>query len=123
MLADRLVDRYLVFVASRARPNTVLATVSDLRAFFAVVTKDPREVRPGDVLDFIAEQRRPRGDANVVRLVDGQAGLSSQTIKRRLSSVSGLFSWLLILGEVDAPGPDSTSPRRRTLGPRRRRSR
>ena len=27
-------DRYLVFVASRCRPNTVLATASDLRAFF-----------------------------------------------------------------------------------------
>ncbi|HTR68735.1 MAG TPA: tyrosine-type recombinase/integrase [Mycobacteriales bacterium] len=106
-------DRYLVFVASRARPNTVLATVSDLRAFFAVVSKDPREVRPGDVLDFIAEQRRPRGDANVVRLVDGRPGLSSQTIKRRLSSVSGLFSWLLILGEVDAnPVPRGLSTRR-----------
>ncbi len=36
-----LLDRYVEFVAARCRPNTVLATVSDLRVFFAVVDKDP----------------------------------------------------------------------------------
>lgn len=108
-----LLDRYLLFVASRARPNTVLATVSDLRAFFSVVDKDPREVVSADVLGFIADQRRPRGDARVVRLSDGESGLSSQTIKRRLSVVSGLFSWLLIIGEVSAnPVPRGLSTRR-----------
>ena len=112
-LGDPLLDRYVVFVAGRARPNTVLATVSDLRLFFAVVGKDPREVAASDVLDFITEQRRPRGDGRVVRLADGQGGLSSQTIKRRLSSVSGLYSWLLILGEVSAnPVPRGLSTRR-----------
>jgi len=112
-LGHPLLDRYVVFVAGRARPNTVLATVSDLRLFFAVVGKDPREVAASDVLDFITEQRRPRGDGRVVRLADGQGGLSSQTIKRRLSSVSGLYSWLLILGEVSAnPVPRGLSTRR-----------
>ena len=112
-LGDPLLDRYVVFVAGRVRPNTVLATVSDLRLFFSVVRKDPREVTASDVLDFITEQRRPRGDGRVVRLSDGQGGLSSQTIKRRLSSVSGLYSWLLILGEVRAnPVPRGLSTRR-----------
>jgi hypothetical protein len=32
---------YVEFVAGRCRPNTVLATVSDLRAFFAVIDKEP----------------------------------------------------------------------------------
>jgi hypothetical protein len=36
-LGDPLLDRYLEFVEGRARPNTVLATASDLRLFFAVV--------------------------------------------------------------------------------------
>jgi integrase/recombinase XerD len=112
-LGHPLLDRYLLFVASRARPNTVAATVSDLRAFFAVVEKDPREVQVADVLAFIAEQRRPRGDGRVVRLADGECGLSARTIKRRLSSVSGLFGWLLLLDEVSAnPVPRGLATRR-----------
>jgi site-specific recombinase XerD len=112
-LGHPLLDRYLVFVASRARTNTVLATVSDLRAFFAVVAKEPREVVVSDVLEFIAEQRRPRGDGRVVRLIDGESGLSSRTIKRRLSSVSGLFAWLVLLGEVPVnPVPRGLATRR-----------
>ena len=93
-LGDPLLDRYLEFVESRARYNTLLATVSDLRAFFAVVSKPVPEVTTADVLEFIAEQRRPRGDGRVVRLADGESGLSSRTIKRRLSSVSGLYVYL-----------------------------
>ena len=38
-LEHPLLDRYVVFVASRCRPNTVRATVRDLRAFFAVIAK------------------------------------------------------------------------------------
>ena len=34
-LGDPVLDRYLEFVESRARHNTVLATASDLKAFFA----------------------------------------------------------------------------------------
>ena len=59
-LGHPLLDRYVVFVASRARANTVAATVSDLRVFFSVVDKDPRLVTASDVLDFVATQRRPR---------------------------------------------------------------
>ena len=92
-----MLDRYLVFVAARCRPNTVLAAASDLKAFFAVVAKEPDQVEVADVLGFIHQQRRPRGSGNVVRLSDGEAGLSSRTIQRRLSTVSGLFSWLLLL--------------------------
>ena len=75
-LEDPLLDRYVEFVASRCRPNTVRATVSDLRVFFAVIDKDPVEVSTADVFAFIAAQREPRpGRANVVRLRDGEAGL------------------------------------------------
>ena len=38
---DEVLARYVEFVAARCRPNTVLATVSDLRVFFAVIDKDP----------------------------------------------------------------------------------
>ncbi|HET6910902.1 MAG TPA: tyrosine-type recombinase/integrase [Mycobacteriales bacterium] len=111
-LDEPTLDRYLAFVASRARWNTVLATASDLRAFFGVVDKLPHEVVTADVLGFIAEQREPRHE-RVVRLSDGESGLSSRTIKRRLSSVSGLYSWLLMLDEASAnPVPRGLATRR-----------
>src|SRR4051794_22328296 len=113
-LGHPVLDRYLAFVASRCRPNTVRATASDLRAFFAVVAKEPEQVVPADVLTFIREQRQPRGDGRVVRLSEGGSGLSSGTIRRRLSSVSGLFSWLVLREETaSTPVPRGLAPRRR----------
>ena len=83
-----LVDEFLEFAASRARPNTVRAYAHDLKAFFSVVAKEPAEVRPADVMAFITAQRRPRpGEEKVVRISDGGAGLSSSTIRRRLAAV------------------------------------
>ena len=113
-LGHPVLERYLLFVASRCRPNTVLATVCDLRAFFAVVAKEPHEAVVADVLGFIHEQRQPHGDGRVVRLADGEAGLSSRTIKRRLSTVSGLFAWMVMLDEL------ATNPVPRGLATRRR---
>jgi site-specific recombinase XerD len=116
---DALVDRYVEFVAARCRPNTVTATVSDLRAFFTVVAKSPTDVVAADVFGFITEQRRPRGDERVVRLADGESGLAARTIKRRLASVSGLFNYLVMVGEVTAnPVPRGLATRQA----RRRRS-
>jgi integrase/recombinase XerD len=56
-----LVDEFLEFAASRARPNTVRAYAHDLKAFFSVVAKEPVEVRPGDVIAFVTAQRRGWG--------------------------------------------------------------
>jgi site-specific recombinase XerC len=112
-LGHPVLDRYLVFVAARCRPNTVLAAASDLRAFFTIVAKEPDQVDVADVLGFIHQQRRPRGSSNVLRLSEGESGLSSRTIQRRLSTVSGLFSWLLLLEEISKnPVPRGLSTRR-----------
>jgi integrase/recombinase XerD len=113
-LGHPLLDRYVAFVVSRARPHTVRATVSDLRAFFAVVDKDPLEVNTADVLGFIGEQRKPPpGRENVVRLRDGEGGLSATTIKRRLASLSGLFGYLVMIDEIVAnPVPRGLATRR-----------
>jgi site-specific recombinase XerD len=109
-----VVDRYLQFVAARCRPNTVAAARSDLGVFFTVVDKPPVVVTASDVLEFIAAQRRRRGDGKVVRLADGEAGLSARTIKRRVATVSGFFAWLTIIGAVSAnPVPRGLSTRRR----------
>jgi site-specific recombinase XerD len=96
-LGDRLVDRYLEFVAGRARPNTLRAVAFDLKAFFSVVCRDPVEVTAADVFEFLAHQR---GDRSVVRLADRESGLSARTIARRLSSVSGLYAYLLARGDT-----------------------
>jgi len=89
-LGDRLVDRYLEFVAGRCRPNTLRAVAFDLKVFFMVVGKDPVEVTAADVFEFLAGQR---GDRTVIRLADGESGLSARTIARRLSSVLGAQTW------------------------------
>jgi integrase/recombinase XerD len=111
-LGHRLLDDYLEMVASRARPNTVLATAFDLKVFFDVVAKDPAQVSVDDVLQFIKDQRRPRRGATVVRLEDGESGLAARTIKRRLSSVAGLYDYLRIRGAVTVnPVPRGLSAR------------
>ena len=105
-------DRYLEFVAARARPNTVLATGYDLKVFFSAVSKDPVEVTPADVLGVITAQR---GDREVIRVSDGESGLSARTIHRRLSSISGLFGFLVACGEVESnPVPRGLANRKRT---------
>ncbi|SEB62598.1 tyrosine-type recombinase/integrase [Rhodococcus koreensis] len=109
------VDDYLRFVATRARRNTLLATAFDLKVFFAVVAKDPNAVTRRDVLAFIEAQRAPRRGPGVVRLEDGEAGLSARTVKRRLTSVSGLFEYLIVRGDAGIaqnPVPRGLSTRR-----------
>jgi integrase len=75
----------------------VRAVGFDLKAFFAVVGKDPVEVTAVDVFDFLADQR---GDRAVIRLADRESGLSARTIARRLSSVSGLYAYLVARGDT-----------------------
>lgn len=112
-LGHELVDDFLEFVAARARPNTVLAYAYDLKVFFEIVGKDPVEVTTVDVLGFITAQRAPRGGKNVVRIADGEAGLSARTIRRRLSAVSGLYSYLMACGVVaEDPVPRGMATRR-----------
>jgi integrase len=98
-LGHPVVDDYLEFVGARGRPNTWLATAFDLKVFFSVVAKEPAEVTTADVFAFIKAQRAPRLGDHVVRLEDGESGLSARTIARRLSSVSGLFNYLMARGD------------------------
>ncbi len=114
-----LVDEYLKFLTARARPNTRLAVAFDLKVFFSVVDKTPVRVTSADVMAFIREQRA--AGQTVVR-IDGSAGLSSRTIRRRLSSVSGFYAYLLARGDTSVaanPVPQGLTTRRE--GERRRR--
>ena len=121
-LGHPMIDDYLAFVAARCRPNTLLATAFDLKVFFTVIAKDPAVVTTADVFAFIKAQRAPRLGSKVVRLEDGEAGLSARTIKRRLASVAGLFSYLVARGDAGVkanPVPRGTAIRRPGAHPQR----
>ena len=96
-LGHPLVDRYLEFVAGRSRPNSLRAITFDLKAFFAVIDKDPVDVVATDVFEFLAHQR---GDRRVIRLSDRESGLAARTIARRLSSVAGFYAYLIARGDT-----------------------
>ena len=96
-----LIDDFLAFASTRARPNTVRAYAFDLKAFFTTINKDPRQVRPADVFEFIKSQQHARpGAQNVVRISDGGSGLSAATVKRRLAAVSSFYGYLLTRGDA-----------------------
>lgn len=118
-LGHPFVDDYLAFVNARARRNTLLAIAYDLKVFFTLVPKEPADVTAADVFDFIKSQRAPRRDPKVVRLEDGETGLAARTIKRRLSSLSGLFSYLVARGDAGV----GANPVPRGLATRRSQSR
>lgn len=111
-LGDEVLDGYLRFVWARARRNTLLAVAFDLKVFFTEVAKPAGDVTVRDVLGFIEAQRRPIRGGNVVRLEDGEAGLSARTIRRRLSSIAGLFDYLVAIETI------AKSPVPRGLGTR-----
>jgi len=120
-LGVSLLDDYLEFLAGRCRPNTVLAAAYDLRVFFTVVAKAPSEVCAADVLGFITAQRTGRvGEYSVVQslYVEGDSGgVSTSTVARRLSMISGFFAFLQVRGDV------GMNPVPRGLPTRRQRSR
>jgi integrase/recombinase XerD len=122
-LGHPLLDDYLEFVGARARPNTWLAAAYDLKVFFSVIAKEPTAVTTADVFAFIKNQRAPRRGPRVVRLEDGEAGLSVRTIKRRLATVSGLFDYLVARGDAGVranPVPRGMAARRAGTGSPRR---
>jgi len=99
-LGHPLLDAYLELVTARARPNTVLATAFDLKVFFSIIEVDPTEVTTLDVLAFIRAQRTPRRGAGIVRIEDGETGLSARTIKRRLATLTGFYDYLIVRGDL-----------------------
>jgi integrase len=114
-LGHPLLDDYLEFVGARGATNTWLAAAYDLKVFFEVVAKEPAEVAAADVFAFLAQQRTPRRGEKVVRIEDGEPGLAARTIARRLSSVSGLFAYLLARGDAGVasnPVPHGLAGRR-----------
>jgi hypothetical protein len=112
-----LLDEYLEFLAGRCRPDTVLAMAYDLKVFFTVVGKTPRRVRAVDVLAFMTAQRTG-GDGRLQVARADAGGVSARTLRRRLSSVSGLYGFLHVRGDVSVnPVPRGLPTRRERLRP------
>ncbi len=113
-----VLDEYLAFVAGRCRPNTVLAVAYDLQVFFRTVDKPPEQVAPADVLGFVTAQRTGGPSQRVQPVGDVGGGVSTSTLRRRLSSVSGLFGYLQATGVVTAnPVPRGLPSRRERVRP------
>lgn len=98
-LGHPLIDEYLELVRARARRNTLLATAYDLKVLFEVVEVDPLEVTVADLLAFVKAQRH--GPSSTVVRIDGSAGLALSTIKRRLSTLSGFYAYLVATDRLD----------------------
>ena len=118
-----VLDAYLAFLAVRSRPNTVAAVAYDLKVFFTVVGKPPRRVVAADVLAFVTAQYAGSGSrggpARRLQPATGDGGVSARTVRRRLSSVSGLFAFLHARGDVTAnPVPRGLPTRRERQRPR-----
>ena len=98
-LGERLVDRYLEFVAGRCRPNTLRVVAFDLKTLFTVTARNPVEVTAADVFEFLAHQR---GDRGVVRLRAGsrgcRRGLSPAACRRCRASGPDWTRWLALKG-------------------------
>jgi integrase/recombinase XerD len=118
LLGLPLADEYLEFLAGRCRPNTVLAVAYDLKVFFTTVGGPPDVVRTADVLAFMTAQRAG-GQGRLQVAGEDAAGVSARTLRRRLSSVSGLYSFLQARGDVPAnPVPRGLPTRRERQRPR-----
>jgi integrase/recombinase XerD len=112
-----LLDDYLEFVSGRCSRNTVLAIAFDLTVFFRVVAKPPGAVTTADVLGFITAQRTGAAAAGL-QVVGGSGGVSTRTVRRRLSSVSGLFAYLHARGDIENnPVPRGLPTRRERQRP------
>jgi integrase/recombinase XerD len=104
-------DAYLDFMAGRCRPNMVLAAAYDLKVFFAFVDKDLGAVTSADMLRFITAQRH--GGDGRLQVTGDAVGVSARSVRRRLSSVSGLFAYLRARGDVELnPVPRGLPTRR-----------
>ncbi|WP_328291235.1 tyrosine-type recombinase/integrase [Kineococcus sp. NBC_00420] len=123
-LGEPWLDAYLDFLTARCRPNSVLAAGYDLKVFFTLIAKTPAEVTAADVLGFITAQRTGSAEVlgpviAVVADADAAGGVSARTVRRRLSSINGFYTFLLARGDITAnPVPLGLPTRREHDQPR-----
>src|SRR6478672_9792082 len=113
---DPLLDAYLEFLSGRCRPNSVLAARVELEVFLAVVDRPVEAVTATDVLGFITAQRSGAAhlpDPLLGPIASDTVGVSLRTVRRRLSTVAGLYAFLTARGDVAVnPVPGGLPTRR-----------
>ena len=93
------IERYLAYLTDIERsPNTVKAYAHDLKDWFSFLDVrglDWREVRLEDLGEFVAWLRLPPAgrDGGVAMLPSAEHHCSAATVNRKLSAVSGLYTF------------------------------
>jgi len=85
--------------------NTWINYAHDLKIFVNVIDKPVLEVTAADIFDFIRQQQRSankRRPQKVISFEEGTRGLSKATIRRRLSTISSFYDYLVLKGELEA---------------------
>jgi integrase/recombinase XerD len=92
------VDTYLKFIQYRCRPNTWISYGYDLQVFLNTFAKPLGEITPLDIMAFIENQKEtPRRRAKMGKgHILADSTLSNRTIKRRLTTISGLYEYLRV---------------------------
>lgn len=91
------VDAYLKFLKYGCRYNTWISYGYDLQVFLNTIQKPIAEITPADILAFIeSQQATPKQEGQVDSLSIQGPGLSNRTIKRRLTTVAGLYEYLRV---------------------------
>ncbi len=93
------VDAYLRFLKHRCRPNTWVSYGYDLQIFLNTVRKPVPEVTSADIFAFIQQQWDGPGHEDD-RPYHTNACLSSRTVKRRLTAISGFYEYLRVCGDT-----------------------
>lgn len=97
MSDEKLFEYYSLYlkVERAMSPNTEASYLSDIRAFFSTTGIDPRDVKVGDVLDYLSGME-----------------VSKRSQSRALSALRSFFGWMILEGErEDNPCDGVDSPK------------
>lgn len=97
MSDEKLFEYYSLYlkVERAMSPNTEASYLSDIRAFFSTTGIDPKDVKVGDVLDYLSGME-----------------VSKRSQSRALSALRSFFGWMILEGErEDNPCDGVDSPK------------
>jgi len=99
------VDSFLEMVRTSFSYNTWINYAHDLKIFVNVIDKPVLEVAAAEIFHFIRQQQRSpnkRRPQKVISFEEGTRSLSKATIRRRLSTISSFYDYLVLKSELEA---------------------
>jgi integrase/recombinase XerD len=99
------VDSFLEMIRASFSCNTWISYAYDLKIFVNTVDKPVLDVNPADIFYFLRHQQRTprsRHSQNVISFKEGIRGFSHATIRRRLSTITSFYDYLVLKGELEA---------------------